>query len=96
MISSWGALSQERTRAARLVEEEETKRMKEIEADIRELNQHILEQERVEEDRRERLVSGLDRQVQDRQARGLRSYQVGKVQGKVQLIFKTFSDGRVH
>ena len=78
MTNSWRAQSQERTNAARLVEEE-TKRMKEIEADIRELNQHILEQERVKEDNRERLVSGLDRQVQDSQARNLRSYQVWKI-----------------
>ena len=75
VVSSWREQCQERTRAARLVEDEETKRMKEIEADIRDLNQHILQQETVQRDRRESLVTALDRQGEDNQRRGRRSFQ---------------------
>ena len=75
VVSSWREQCQERTAAARLVEDEETKRMKEIEADIRDLNQHILQQEARQQERRESLVAALDRQVEDSQRRNMRSCQ---------------------
>ena len=75
VVFSWREQCQERTTAARLVEDEETKRMKEIEADIRDLNQHILQQETLQRDRRESLVSALDRQVEDNHRRSRRSFQ---------------------
>ena len=49
--------------------------MKEIEADIRDLNQHILEQESLQKDRRESLVAALDQQVEDNRRKSSRSYQ---------------------
>ena len=73
--SSWREQCEERTRAARLVEEEEGRRMKEIEADIRDLNQHILDQESLQQERRESLVKALDQQVEDNRRRSTRSYQ---------------------
>jgi len=73
--SGWREQCEERTKAARLVEDQETQRVKEIEADIRDLNQHILQQEKVRQERRESLVTGLDRQVRDSHNRSVRSYQ---------------------
>ena len=75
VTASWRLQSEERTKAARLVEDEEGRRMKEIEADIRDLNQHILEQEKLQQEKRESLVEALDQQVEDNQRRSLKSYQ---------------------
>ena len=66
---------EQRTEAAKLVVDHEMQRMKEIEADIRDLNQHILEKEKLVDQRQESLVKALDAQVQDNQVRRMRSYQ---------------------
>merc|ERR1712126_491962 len=50
-------------------------RMKEIEADICDLNQHILEKEKLVDQRRESLVEALDAQVQEKQLMRKRNYQ---------------------
>ena len=54
-----------------MVVDHEMQRMKEIEADIR----HILEKEKLVDQRQESLVEALDAQVQDNQVRRMRSYQ---------------------
>ena len=75
VADSWKEEYEGRRRAARLVEDQEMIRMKEIEADIRDLNQHILEQESLQKDRRESLVEALDQQVEDNRRKSSRSYQ---------------------
>ena len=75
VADSWKEECEGRRRAARLVEDQGMIRMKEIEADIRDLNQHILEQESLQKDRRESLVAALDQQVEDNRRKSSRSYQ---------------------
>ena len=75
VTSSWRNQLEQRTEAAKLVVDHEMQRMKEIEADIRDLNQHILEKEKLVDQRQESLVEALDAQVQDHQVRRMRSYQ---------------------
>merc|ERR1712126_37571 len=73
--SSWRKQLEQRTEAAKLVVDHELQRMKEIEADIRDLNQHILEKEKLVDQRRESLVEALDAQVQEKQLMRKRNYQ---------------------
>ena len=75
VTDSWRAQLEQRTSAAQLVVDHEQQRMAEIEADIRDLNQHIMNKERMLEQRRESLVEALDGQMQEKEARRLRSYQ---------------------
>ena len=51
VTSSWRNQLEQRTEAAKLVVDHEMQRMKEIEADIRDLNQHILEKEKLVDQR---------------------------------------------
>ena len=75
VTGSWRQQLGQRTEAARLVVDHETQRMREIEADIRDLHQHIQEKERRQEDRRQSLVEALDSQVNEKRDKRLRSYQ---------------------
>merc|ERR1719323_218408 len=75
VTDSWRQQLNQRTAAAKLVVDHEQQRMAEIEADIRDLNQHILEKEKLLEKRRESLIEALDSQVAEKQSRNMRNYQ---------------------
>ena len=75
VTGSWRQQMDKRTEAARLVVEHETQRMMEIEADIRDLHQHIQEKEKRQEDRRQSLVEALDTQVNEKRDMRMKSYQ---------------------
>lgn len=75
VTASWRRQLDKRTEAARLVVDHETQRMKEIEADIRDLHQHIQEKEKRHEDRRQSLVEALDTQVNEKRDLRMRNYQ---------------------
>ena len=84
VTGSWRQQMDKRTEAARLVVEHETQRMKEIEADIRDLHQHIQEKEKRQEDRRQSLVEALDTQVNEKRDMRMKSYQ----QQEAELVTK--------
>jgi len=72
--AGWKKQNNERLAAAKLVEEEELKRMVEIREDVKHLSQHIQELERKKEEKQESLVEALDEQVKEAHQRKLRHY----------------------
>jgi len=72
----WKKQHDERLKAAKLVEEEETRRMSEIREDVKNLSQYIMEQDKEKEEARVNFVKGLDSQVRDQEQRRMRQHQV--------------------
>merc|ERR1712013_746485 len=72
----WKKQHDERLKAAKLVEDEETRRMGEIKEDVRQLSQYIQEQGRKKLEQRENFVEGLDSQVRDHEQQRLKQHQV--------------------
>merc|ERR1712025_443037 len=74
--AGWKKQHEERLQAARLVEEEEIKRMGEIKDDVKQLSQYIQDQDRRKEERRENLVTALDFQVRGQEQSRMRRGQI--------------------
>jgi len=74
--AGWKKQHEERLQAARLVEEEEIKRMGEIKDDVKQLSQYIQDQDRRKEERRENLVTALDSQVREQEQSRMRHGQI--------------------
>merc|ERR1711872_25797 len=74
--AGWKKQHDERLQAARLVEDEEIKRMGEVKDDIKQLSQYIQDQDRRKEGRRENLVTALDSQVREQEQSRMRHGQI--------------------